>query len=86
MNKRKRLRTGYTTGTCAAAAAKGALLCLLGKRVKNIEIDLPCKEKTRIVPHSIRHDGDSGVCEVVKDAGDDPDVTNGAVIRADVKL
>jgi cobalt-precorrin-5B (C1)-methyltransferase len=86
MKPRKTLRTGYTTGTCAAAAAKGALLGLLGKRAGEIEVDLPYDKRARIVPRSIRRKAEAGLCEVVKDAGDDPDITNGAVIRADVKL
>lgn len=86
MKRRKRLRTGYTTGACAAAAAKGALLCLLGKSVKEIEIDLPCKEKASIVSKGFGRNADAAFCQVVKDAGDDPDVTNGAIIRADVRL
>lgn len=86
MKKKTDLRTGYTTGTCAAVAAKGALLSLLGVDTADVEIDLPGGQKVRIAPAGLRHNGDSAVCEVVKDAGDDPDVTNGAVIRALVKL
>lgn len=86
MNRCRKLKYGYTTGTCAAAAARGALLHLLGRRVRHIDIDLPGKGKARLQPHRSGRDKTAAFCEVIKDAGDDPDITNGAVIRADVRL
>ena len=84
--KTKKLRTGYTTGACAAAAAKGALYCLLGNMEKHIAVNLPSGEKAKFIPDRVGVKWQTGFCEVIKDAGDDPDVTNGAVVRADLKL
>ncbi len=86
MKKRQTLRTGYTTGTCAAVAARGALLCLLGGETGKITVQLPCGDIACIVPEQSSRTDDSGICRVVKDAGDDPDITNGTVISATVKL
>ncbi len=77
------LRKGFTTGTCAQAAAKAASIMLATKRlVKSIEVQTPkgVKLNLKIVGQKI---GKGFVqCEVIKDAGDDPDVTHGASIRA----
>jgi cobalt-precorrin-5B (C1)-methyltransferase len=81
----KNLRRGFTTGTCAAAAAKGATLALAtGVVIHRIGITLP--DGTPVVlPTKLRsRDEEAAVCSVVKDAGDDPDVTNGAEIVARV--
>jgi cobalt-precorrin-5B (C1)-methyltransferase len=80
-----RLRTGYTTGTCAAAATKGAALMLTEGFGKNIEIGLPGGEKAVLPMHNCGREGSDAFCEIIKDAGDDPDITNGALIRATVK-
>jgi len=86
MNKGgRRLRTGYTTGTCAAAAAKGAALLLTGSLEKNIEIVLPGGGNAVLSVHNSGKEGNAAFCEIIKDAGDDPDITNGALIRATVK-
>ena len=86
MNKGgRRLRTGYTTGTCAAAAAKGAALLLTGSLDKNIEIVLPGGGNAVLSVHNSGREGNAAFCEIIKDAGDDPDITNGAIIRATVK-
>lgn len=83
---KKGLRTGYTTGSCAAAAAKAAAVALRTQRaVQAIEITLPAGE---IVEFKVKHcdlDVSQALCSVVKDAGDDPDVTNGAEIAATVR-
>jgi len=83
---RSSLRTGYTTGTCAAAAAKGAALLLAGTPATAIEVSLPGNETARITVHASGRDKDAAFCEVIKDAGDDPDITNGACIRATITL
>lgn len=76
-----KLRTGYTTGACAAAATKAACTALLKKEmVKAVEIRLPAGQKASFrVTTCIIKDG-YAECSVIKDAGDDPDVTHGAEI------
>lgn len=83
----QKLRCGYTTGSCAAAAAKAAAeLLLTGKKVSEMEITLP-QDKQLIIPiKESRLNGTSAVCSVVKDSGDDPDITNNTVINAEVFL
>ena len=83
---RSSLRTGYTTGTCAAAAAKGAALVLAGKPATAIEVSLPGNETARIPVHESGRGGGGAFCAVIKDAGDDPDITNGACICATITL
>lgn len=80
----KILRSGITTGTCAAAAAKAAILAWLGRPADTVEVALP-KGHTISVPvaASWRLDGGGGAA-VVKDAGDDPDITNGVKVEATV--
>jgi len=74
----KGLRTGWTTGTCASAAAKAAVLGLLGGRPPDeVEVGLPRGERVSFAVAD-RVPGDPGRAAVVKDAGDDPDVTHGA--------
>lgn len=87
MSKR-RLRTGFTTGTAAAAAAKAALLTILeGKPPQAVSVELLTGDRISIAVHTCRLiDGETAACTVVKDAGDDPDVTHGAVIGAIVGL
>lgn len=81
--RRRGMRTGYTTGSCAAAAAKAATISLLtGKPVEQITIHLPVgRDATFDVHRCLRLDGGNSVkCSVIKDGGDDPDVTHGAEI------
>jgi cobalt-precorrin-5B (C1)-methyltransferase len=84
---RKELRQGFSTGTAAAAAAQGALYELLGRPCpKQVEVALPGGSSLSIPLH--RHiliDG-QGEAVVIKDAGDDPDITNKAEIGARVRL
>jgi cobalt-precorrin-5B (C1)-methyltransferase len=83
--RRSELRTGWTTGSCAAAAAKAATLCLVtGQRVKEVEIGLPSGQRAgfAVLRCDLANAGESAEAVVVKDAGDDPDVTNGAHIVA----
>jgi cobalt-precorrin-5B (C1)-methyltransferase len=83
----KALRHGYTTGACAAAAAKGAALMLKEQRpVEEVEITLPAGELARFRLHGQEFTENFASCFVVKDAGDDPDVTNGAEVHAAVTL
>jgi cobalt-precorrin-5B (C1)-methyltransferase len=80
--KGRNLRTGYTTGSCAAAAAKAATLALLtGTPVQEVTIHLPVGRDATFSVHRCQWVDDSRVlCSVIKDGGDDPDVTHGAEI------
>lgn len=81
-NKRA-LRSGYTTGACAAAAAKAAVFCLLGRdNPGSVEIPFPDGSRHSFALCRFGNDGGRCTATVVKDAGDDPDVTNGAEIGA----
>jgi cobalt-precorrin-5B (C1)-methyltransferase len=83
----RKLRSGFTTGTAAAAAAKGAVLQLLGRAPDAVEVELLTGERMRIALHRCRSNADGTAdCTVVKDAGDDPDVTHGAEIGARARL
>jgi cobalt-precorrin-5B (C1)-methyltransferase len=79
--QQKKLRSGFTTGACAAAAAKAATLVLLsGRPVDHVEIPFPTGDRHDFALHScVCQDGQVTV-SIIKDAGDDPDVTNGAEI------
>jgi cobalt-precorrin-5B (C1)-methyltransferase len=81
----KQLRCGYTTGTCAAAAAKAAAIMLLtGKQCQSVYLTLPAGEKAVLEVKDIFVTAESVRCGIVKDAGDDPDITNGMIIYATV--
>lgn len=83
------LRRGRTTGTCATAAFKAALhLILRGETVSEVMVSLPDSRYYLIVPiRDVRQLEDGAVrAEVVKDAGDDPDCTDRAVIFVIVRL
>lgn len=85
-NKRK-LRTGYTTGACAAAASKAATMILLHKTgIKSVEIPFPDGSRVTFNIHKYSIKPDSVLVSVIKDAGDDPDITNGAEIIAEVSI
>ena len=81
------LRSGYTTGTCACAAACAALHTLLtGDTESQTAVTLPGGERVLLPVAEIRTAGAWASATVVKDAGDDPDVTNGCRITARVQL
>ena len=84
----KKLRTGFTTGTAAAAATKGALKSILeGKSPKRVRIRLLTGDDIFISIHRCERISDKeATCTVIKDAGDDPDVTHKAEIGAIVRL
>lgn len=80
------VRHGYTTGACAAAAAKGAALLLQRQEtVAAVEIFLPAGERVTFSLHGQSFDAEQARCFVIKDAGDDPDVTNGCEVWATVQ-
>jgi cobalt-precorrin-5B (C1)-methyltransferase len=85
--KKKNLRSGYTTGACATAAVQAAMITLLtGEKVNETTIYIPAGE---YVPFTIQY-GDISENQVttgtVKDGGDDPDATHGALIQASVSF
>ncbi|MEG0962433.1 MAG: cobalt-precorrin-5B (C(1))-methyltransferase CbiD [Lachnospiraceae bacterium] len=81
----KKLRLGYTTGSCAAAAAKAAAVILFShKNVDYIELDTPRGIQLYLEIRDIQKEEDSVSCAIEKDAGDDPDITNGLWIYAKV--
>ena len=83
----KKLRSGFTTGSCAAAAAKAAAWMLLtGTEKTNISIITPKGAAFDADILDIQKTADSVKCAVRKDGGDDPDVTTGALIYAEVRL
>jgi cobalt-precorrin-5B (C1)-methyltransferase len=80
------LRRGWTTGACAAAAAKAAWSALLGRGFPDpVEIGLPGGGRPAFALAAQRLDADAATAGVVKDAGDDPDVTHGALVLATVR-
>jgi cobalt-precorrin-5B (C1)-methyltransferase len=85
---KKKLRTGFTTGTAAAAATKGALQLILGgKKPSRVRIRLLTGDDISIPIHYCRLEkADHAICTVIKDAGDDPDVTHRAEIGARVSI
>jgi cobalt-precorrin-5B (C1)-methyltransferase len=81
------LRRGWTTGTCAAAAAKAAFAALItGEFPDPVEVTLPRGERPSFALAMTRRDADAASAGVIKDAGDDPDVTHGALVVATVRL
>src|SRR5260370_32003181 len=83
----KALREGFSTGSCAAAAAKAAATALVtGVAQREVSIDLPIGRRVTFPVNACHLDGGGARCSVVKDAGDDPDCTHGAEIVAEVRL
>lgn len=81
----KKLRLGYTTGSCAAAAAKAAAYMLLtGRRLEQVELTTPKGIRLTLPVREIRMEEDRASCAIEKDGGDDPDVTTGTLIFAEV--
>ena len=82
----KRLRCGYTTGSCAAAAAKAAVLMLLTEQpVSTVNLTTPNGVPLMMDVLAAAHDDVSASCAIRKDAGDDPDITDGALVYASVR-
>ncbi len=80
-----KLKNGYTTGTCAAAAAKAAAMVLTGKAMMDlteVTIRLPDDEVIAMPLAHVRQEGAAVTVAVTKDAGDDPDATHGALVQA----
>lgn len=84
---RQKLRTGFTTGSCATAAAKAGILAIINqKKINTVDILLPKEKKLTLNIVKCEFDEIVARCSVIKDGGDDPDVTHGAEIISEVRL
>lgn len=84
--ERSQLRPGWTTGACAAAAGRAAWTALLtGAFPDPVEIDLPHGRRPAFALTQERLGEGWAMAAITKDAGDDPDVTQGAVVRATLR-
>ena len=85
--QQRALRRGWTTGTCAAAAAKAAFAALVtGEFPDPVAVTLPRGERPSFALAVARKGEGSATAGIVKDAGDDPDVTHGALVCAAVRV
>jgi cobalt-precorrin-5B (C1)-methyltransferase len=83
---RRGLRTGFTTGACATAAALAAATALVGrKQLTKVTIHLPARRDATFKLQTCGLNSGEAFASVIKDAGDDPDVTHGAEICARVR-
>ena len=83
----KQLRTGYTTGSCAAAAAKAAAHMLFtGEEIQEVSLTTPSGVKLYLDVQDIVKTEHAVYCAIRKDSGDDPDVTNGTPVYAFVSM
>ncbi len=81
----KKLRLGYTTGSCAAAAAKAAAYMLLtGHPMERVALATPKGIRLELEVKEISMGPDAVSCAIEKDSGDDPDVTRGTLVFAEV--
>jgi cobalt-precorrin-5B (C1)-methyltransferase len=82
-----KLRTGFTTGTCATAGAIAAVLAITKqKEIESVDVILPKKKRIHIKIANCKFTMNSAKCSVIKDGGDDPDVTHGAEIWTEVSV
>ncbi len=82
-----KLKTGYTTGSSATAASKAALLSIINqKKIENVDILLPKRSYIQIPIHSCEFESEKAKCSVIKNGGDDPDVTHGAEIIVELSF
>ncbi len=81
----QRLRCGYTTGSCAAAAAKAAAgMYITGEKIKKVVLPTPKGVELQLDVMCVQINSDFALCAVQKDSGDDPDITNGILVYAKV--
>lgn len=82
----KKMRCGYTTGSCAAAAAKAAAVMILtGRRVDAVSLQTPQGTVLRLTPEDVSFGPQSATCAIRKDSGDDPDITDGMKVYGTVE-
>ena len=85
--EKTKLKTGFTTGSSATAASKAALLSIINqKKIENVDILLPKRSYVQIPIHSCKFETDKARCSVIKNGGDDPDVTHGAEIIVELSF
>lgn len=85
MKNNKKLHCGYTTGSCAAAAAKAAVrMLLLQKKISEVELMTPKGILLHLLTEDVHLEKKSASCAIRKDGGDDPDATHGLLIYAHV--
>lgn len=81
----QKMRCGYTTGTCACAAAKAAAQMLLsGRKTDKVKVMTPSGVSLLLDVEDISMKDTQVSCAIRKDSGDDPDVTNGIYVYAKV--
>ena len=81
------LRFGWTTGTCATAGVIASYTALMTKEFpKNVKIETPSGKVAELAVESSELTGNSAISGIIKDAGDDPDVTHGALILAELSF
>lgn len=85
-SKGKELRSGYTTGTCSTAAAIAATMKAFGTKVDNVIVKTPKGVSANLQIIHKENIENMSICSVIKDSGDDPDITNGVEIIAKVEL
>jgi cobalt-precorrin-5B (C1)-methyltransferase len=86
LKNNQKLRRGYTTGTCAAAAAKASAMLLLGNETcGSVSVAVPRGAVLDLNVLNLSKNAESVTCCIRKDSGDDPDVTDKAEIYATVK-
>lgn len=83
----KQVRLGFTTGSCAAAAAKAAAnLLVTGTKMNTVEIDTPSGIRLHLNIEKLEKKENTAFCSILKDGGDDPDVTTGIEICAEAEF
>lgn len=87
VKNKKKLKYGYTTGSCATGAAKAcAIMLLTQQEINSVELDTPKGWVLSLSVLDITLTDKGARCAIQKDSGDDPDITNGALIYATVRL
>lgn len=86
MKSSRFLKKGYTTGTCAAAAAKAAAMCVLNNEIPAaVSVTLPSGDSITVDTEDLKVEKNGVTCAVRKQSGDDPDITDGILIYASVR-